>query len=95
MASPNYSKARQFTVAELVTLLQTFTAATKHTFWPDTVSILDGTRFDTVRILSSKNLTDIYLLSLAVEKGGRLVTFDQGIPASAVARATPKNLLVL
>ena len=95
MASPNYSKARQFTVAELVTLLQTFTAATKHIFWPDTVSILDATRFDHARILSSKILTDIYLLSLAVEKNGRLVTFDQGIATSAVARATPKNLQVL
>jgi toxin-antitoxin system PIN domain toxin len=95
MASPNYSKARQFTVAELVSLLQTFTAATKHTFWPDTVSIRDATRFDHARILSSKTLTDIYLLSLAVEKSGRLVTFDQGIAISAVSRAAPKNLHVL
>jgi uncharacterized protein len=95
MGSPHYSKARQFTVAELVTLLQTFTAGTKHTFWPDSVSILDATRFDHGRILSSKTLTDIYLLSLAVEKGGRLVTFDQGMAASAVAQATPGNLLVL
>jgi hypothetical protein len=95
MASPNYSKARQFTVAELVSLLQTFTAATKHTFWPDTVSIRDATRFDHARILSSKTLTDIYLLSLAVEQSGCLVTFDQGIAVSAVSRAAPKNLHVL
>ena len=95
MASPGYSKARQFTVAELVNLLQTFTAGTKHTFWPDSISILDANRFDHGRILSSKTLTDLYLLSLAVEKSGRLVTFDQGIAASAVARATPKNLLTL
>lgn len=32
MASPNYSKARPFTVAELVSLLQTFIAATNHAF---------------------------------------------------------------
>jgi toxin-antitoxin system PIN domain toxin len=95
MTSPNYSKARPFTVAELVTLLQTFTAGTKHTFWPDSVSILDATHFDHGRILSSKSLTDIYLLALAVEKGGRLVTFDQGMAASPVAQATPRNLLVL
>ena len=93
MASPGYSRVRQFTVSEL--LLQTFTAGTKHAFWPDSVSILDATRFDHGRILLSKTLTDIYLLSLAVEKSGRLVTFDQGIEASAVARATPKNLLVV
>jgi uncharacterized protein len=95
MASPSYSQARQFTVAELVTLLQTFTAGTKHALWPDSVSILDATRFDHGRILSSKTLADICLLSLAAEKSGRLVTFDQGIAASAVLRATPRNLLIL
>jgi toxin-antitoxin system PIN domain toxin len=95
MASPSYSKARQFTVAELVNLLQIFTAGTKHTFWPDSVSILDATRFDHGRILLSKTLTDIYLLSLAVEKSGRLVTFDQGIGTSTVTRATARNLLVV
>lgn len=95
MASPSYSETHPFTVAELVPLLRTFTAATKHTFWPDSVSILDASRFDHGRVLSSKTLTDIYLLSLAVEKSGRLVTFDQGIAVSAVQRATPKNLLVL
>lgn len=95
MASPSYSRGRQFTVSELVNLLQTFTARTQHTFWSDSVSILDATRFDHGRILLSKTVTDIYLLSLAVEKSGRLVTFDQGIATSAVARATPRNLLVV
>ncbi len=95
MASPSYSKARRFTVGELVTLLQTFTAASNHAFWPDSISILDPARFDHPRILSAKALTDLYLLSLAVEKSGRLVTFDQGIALSAVTAATPKNLLVL
>jgi predicted nucleic acid-binding protein len=95
MSSPTYSKTQPFTVAELVHLLQTFTAAHKHAFWPDSLSILDPSRFDHSRILSSKHLTDIYLLSLAVEKSGRLVTFDEGATASAVARALPKHLLIL
>lgn len=95
MASVNYSKARQFTVADIVNLLQTFAAGTEHTFWPDSVSILDAKRFEHGRILSSKSLADIYLLALAMEKGGRLVSFDQGIAASAVARATSRNLLIL
>lgn len=95
MASPAYSEARRFTVAELVTLLQVFTANTKHTFWPDSVSILDADRLDHRRILSSRSLSDLYLLSLAVENRARLVTFDHGIAASAVRGATPRNLLVV
>ena len=95
MSSTNYSRVRRFTVFEVVTLLQTFCSGTKHTFWPDSISILDGTRFDHGRILSSGTFTDIYLLSLAVERRARLVTFDQRIAVSAVARATSRNLLVL
>ena len=95
MSSSSYSRIRRFAVSELVALLQTFIRGTKHTFWPDSISILDASRFDHGRILSSGTLTDIYLLSLAVEKRGRLVTFDQRIAISAVPRATSRNLLVL
>jgi predicted nucleic acid-binding protein len=40
-------------------------------------------------------LTDVYLLALAVRHGGRLVTFDNGIPLAAVRKATTQKLLVL
>ena len=35
------------------------------------------------------------LLALAIENGGRLVTFDQRIPLAAVANAKPEHLCVL
>ncbi len=95
MASTSYSKARPFTVAELSTQFQLFVSQTKHFFWPDSLSLRDQTQFKHQSILSSKHLTDLYLLALAVENGGRLVTFNQGIPLSVVIRAKPKNLLVL
>ena len=40
-------------------------------------------------------LTDIYLLALAVQHEGRLVTFDSGILLAAVRNATSQNLLIL
>ena len=40
-------------------------------------------------------LTDVYLLALAVRHGGRLVTFDTGIPLTAVRKATTQKLLIL
>lgn len=95
MSSASYSRARQFTVAELTSQFQTFAQNTAHAFWPGSISINDDTRFEHKRILSSKHLTDLYLLGLAVEANGRLVTFDQGIPISAVKNAKPKHLLVL
>lgn len=44
---------------------------------------------------SAKQLTDLYLLGLAVKHQGCFVTFDQRIPLSAVQGAKPENLVVL
>ncbi len=66
-----------------------------HEFWPDDVSIVDPGLFDHTRILGPKQLTDIYLLALAVKHGGRLVTFDRTVPLAAVRQATPDNLVIL
>jgi len=40
-------------------------------------------------------LTDIYLLALAVKREVRHVTFDTGIPLTAVRKATTQKLLIL
>lgn len=66
-----------------------------HEFWPDKVSLLDPGVFDPTRIHGPRQLTDIYLLGLAVEHAGRLVTFDTGIALTAVRKAKSHNLVVL
>jgi hypothetical protein len=66
-----------------------------HEFWPDDVSLLDSTVVDSSRIHGPRQLTDLYLLTLAVARAGMLVTFDRGIPLAAVRNATKQNLLVL
>ena len=68
---------------------------TDHAFWPDDISLLDAERFDRGRILGPKQLTDIYLLGLAVKNGGRLVTLDRTIPTSAVRAAQPHHIAVV
>jgi hypothetical protein len=70
-------------------------ADASHTFWPDAFSLLDAGRLLWDRVLSSRQITDAYLLALAATNGGRLVTFDGSIGVDAVAGATKKNLLVL
>jgi hypothetical protein len=40
-------------------------------------------------------VTDVYLLGLAKRKGGRLATFDGGIPLLAVAGATHTHLEII
>jgi hypothetical protein len=66
-----------------------------HEFWQDEVSLLDSDVVDSTRIHGPRQLTDIYLLALAVQREGRLVTFDAGIPLAAVRKAATQNLLIL
>lgn len=66
-----------------------------HEFWPDDVSITDETLFDQAFILGPNQIADVYLLGLAVKHGGRLVTFDRGMPARAVRGAEARHLVVL
>jgi predicted nucleic acid-binding protein len=82
-------------VSEAIVLLFDEVAATNHVFWPDDISLLDEGLIERTRILGPKQLTDIYLLALAVKHGGRLVTFDRAIPMAAVRGARPEHLVVI
>ncbi|MCE2961447.1 MAG: TA system VapC family ribonuclease toxin [Akkermansiaceae bacterium] len=95
MASTSYSKNSQLSVADVTTLLSVFTANTNHEFWSDHISFRDENEFQHTSILSSKHLTDIYLLALAAKNNATLVTFDQNIPLTPVTSAKPENLLIL
>jgi toxin-antitoxin system PIN domain toxin len=66
-----------------------------HKFWADDISLLDSALIDATRIHGPRQLTDIYLLALAVEHQGKFVTFDGKIPLAAVRKASPENLVVL
>jgi hypothetical protein len=66
-----------------------------HGFWPDSVSLLQPECLKWPRILSSRHVTDAYLLALAVQQGGRFVTLDRGIPLDAVNGAKPGHLVVI
>ncbi len=83
------------TVAQAVDQLRRQIAEPNHAFWPDDISIADEGWFDRGRLLGPRQITDAYLLALAVKNGGRFVTFDRGIPLRAVRRAEPRHLVVL
>jgi toxin-antitoxin system PIN domain toxin len=94
MSNPNYSQKVQLTPADLVERWRQFVSQTDHEFWPDNLSLRDEAIFAWERIHSSRQLTDLYLLALAVKNRGRLVTFDQGISLSSIHKAEAMNLSV-
>ena len=70
-------------------------AMPQHQFWSDSVSLVDETVARRERIHGPRQLTDLYLLALAVHHGGRFVTFDGAVATTAVRRVTPKHLVVI
>ncbi|MBK1614711.1 VapC toxin family PIN domain ribonuclease [Rubrivivax gelatinosus] len=70
-------------------------ADASHAFWPDDLSLLEPGLLRWDRVLSSRHITDLYLLALAVRHGGRLVTLDRSIAFEAVPGATPEHLTVI
>jgi hypothetical protein len=79
----------------VLTVLDEQIAKDDHKFWPDDISITDGRWFDHAYVLGPNQITDVYLLALAVKNGGRLVTFDRGLPLRAVHGAQAQHLVVL
>jgi uncharacterized protein len=95
LSHPKYSAAFRLAPIDVIERLAEFCAAQNHEFWADTISLRESEHFDAARILGSRQITDLYLLSLAVKNKGQLVTFDQGIEVTAVPLATLSNLVVI
>lgn len=80
---------------EAIERLRRATRTEHHEFWPCSFSLLDGERVKSSHVHGPRQVTDVYLLALAVGHGGRFVTLDGSIPWSAVPGATQEHLVVL
>lgn len=81
--------------AEAIALLAQATRSDRHAFWPCDLSVLDERAVDRTRVHGPRQVTDAYLLALAVAHGGRFVTFDRSVAQAAVTGATDEHLTVL
>lgn len=95
MSSPAYSREVRLTPGEVATHLRSACAQLDHQFWPADLSLRDEKRFDFSRLHGHRQITDAYLLALAVQHGGRMVTLDSAVPLAAVRGAAKKHLLEL
>ncbi len=68
------------------------TSTQYHQFIADDISLLDGALVRYRDLSSYRQLTDVYLLALAVAHDARLVTLDTHIPLSAVRDANESHL---
>jgi len=94
LSHPSYPTVRA-TAADVVARLRILCTRPLHEFWPDDVSLLDETKCRASRLAGATQVADVYLLSLAVSRHGRLVTFDRTIPLEAVPGAAASHIEVL
>lgn len=93
LTNPRYSSPQ--TPKQVLTAWRILQSSGHHTFWFADLPILDDTVFDWTRLQGHQQVTDVYLLALAVAHGGRLVTFDQRIRLEAVKGCRPEHLVTL
>lgn len=70
-------------------------ASMDHVFWADDVSLCHDGVVNWPRVMGHSQITDVYLLALAVAKRGCLATLDHRVALSTVMGASDKNLLRL
>jgi uncharacterized protein len=93
MSQPAYPNTRP--AGQVAERLRDAAADRRHEFWAADVDLVGGKVIDWSVVLTSRHVTDLYLLGLAVAKGGRFVTFDGHVPRSAVAKAEARHLVVI
>jgi predicted nucleic acid-binding protein len=93
MSHPGYPNA--LPVRAVMERLTEAAASALHEFWPDDISLLDARIADAARIHGPRQLTDIYLLALAVRNSGQFVTFDTSVSLDAVRGAKKTHVLTL
>lgn len=93
LSQPSYP--RSLSVAVAMERLENAVSTEYHQFIPDDVSLLDEARVNARRILGHRQITDVYLLALAVAYDARLVTLDTRISRNAVRGANESHLVVI
>lgn len=92
---PSYGRRGALGLQAVRQQLKRACSSLDHEFWPDDVSLRDDSAVDFTRIHGHQQITDVYLLALAVKNGGRFVTLDQYVPLAAVPSAAQNHLLLL
>jgi toxin-antitoxin system PIN domain toxin len=84
----------RFPIDDARRALKKLTEHPRHVFWPDALPYLDIADFLSMRVQGHRQITDAYLLGLAVRNGGVLATLDAGIRHIASAEYSARVELI-
>ncbi len=92
---PGYSRYGPVGFDKVRSKLRDICADMDHAFWPDDVSLRTEGTINWSRVLGHNQITDVYLLALAVTHKGALATLDHRVALSTVEGARAEHLLLL
>jgi len=95
LSLPSYGRKGGLAIQRVREQLRAACTALDHEFWPDDISLRDDALVDFNRVQGHNQITDLYLLALAVHRGGCLASFDQAIALSSVPSAQARHLRLL
>ncbi|MCB1126240.1 MAG: VapC toxin family PIN domain ribonuclease, partial [Verrucomicrobiae bacterium] len=78
---------------DAVEVLAANTAARDHAFWADQVPFARAVAFAGERLVGHQQVTDAYLLGLAIHYGGRLATLDPRIAELPAPQSAERETL--
>lgn len=94
VSNPAFSRDA-VTPREASGLLAVNTAAADHAFWVDDLPFAAASAFAGPRLAGHQQVTDAYLVGLAVRRGGVLATLDEGIAALTLPRSAERKSIVV
>ncbi len=80
--------------AEAAAMLIELRSQSGHQFWPDDLSLAGNDLIDVTRVTTPAQVTDTYLLGLAVAHDAQLATLDRRLSTTAVRRGSKALYLI-
>ena len=92
VSNPAFSRDA-VTPREAASLLAANTSAGDHVFWPDELPFAGAAAFAGPRLVGHQQVTDAYLLGLALRRDGGLATLDKAIVALTLPQSAERKAL--
>jgi hypothetical protein len=94
LSNPAFSP-NALSVTEAISLLQANLAHPAHRFWADEIGFPQAVEKIAPRLTGHQQLSDAYLLGLAIHKRGRLATTDRAILELLAEKSSERERIVL
>jgi toxin-antitoxin system PIN domain toxin len=93
ISNPSFSPASPRPAEAIHWLQETLRDDPRHQFWTDDVPVAEACNYAASRLNGFKQVTDAYLLGLAIHKKGRLLTLDRRILAITSESSPARKVL--